>query len=239
MNQQTTLRGLAKAYASGILEKEKYRKDRTAFIEAVLSGGISLPLNGQRRDAPKATTPNDTFDIKTSEMQGQAVDLDITGTAPPQRNPRLIIGGIAGLLILIIIAAILLSGGDDDAPVQPQQQAVAAIPAIDNSPTAAQDLIHAFLDRNTWSEASMDAFIAEWEVMPEPEKTSIRNTVELGQLANAIYKKLLEERALSGIGNPETSYEKQRQLVEFAATLGIDDARISLPEPPPESPQTL
>lgn len=58
------------------------------------------------------------------------------------------------------------------------------------------------------------------------------NSTEFSRLINAISKKLLEERALASIGNPETSYEKQRQLVEFAHTIGIRDQRISLPDAP-------
>lgn len=51
-------------------------------------------------------------------------------------------------------------------------------------------------------------------------------------MVNEISKKLLEEKDLAAIGNPETSYEKQRQLVEFANSIAIRDQRITMPDAP-------
>ena len=42
MAMASSLRALAKAYAGGQIDKAKYRTDRTAFIEAVLSGALSI-----------------------------------------------------------------------------------------------------------------------------------------------------------------------------------------------------
>ncbi|NNE37511.1 MAG: hypothetical protein HKN08_04335, partial [Gammaproteobacteria bacterium] len=64
------------------------------------------------------------------------------------------------------------------------------------------------------------------------DRASAMNTTDFSRLVNGISKKLLEERALAAIGNPETSYEKQRQLVEFADAIGINDQRISLLDAP-------
>ncbi len=55
---------------------------------------------------------------------------------------------------------------------------------------------------------------------------------DVGAMVNEISKKLLEEKALAAIGNPETSYEKQRQLVEFANSIAIRDQRITMPDAP-------
>jgi hypothetical protein len=241
MTQQTTLRGLAKAYATGILEKDKYRKDRTTFIEALLSGAVTL----HPAESPVQAKMERTGEIPIDRVNQAALeDININITPEPgplKTNLALIIGGVAALLVIVIIVMFATSGDDSDtaAALPLPQSPVAAPPVMDTPRTAAQNLIASFLAKNTWSEAAMEAFLAEWEVMPEPEKSSIGNTIELGQLANEIYKKLLEERALSGIGNPEASYAKQRQLVEFAANIGVNDPRIALPEPPAASSETL
>jgi hypothetical protein len=232
--QQTTLRGLAKAHAAGILAKDKYRQDRTTYIEAVLSGSITIqpaeqsPVLARMERTGEITmekSSQDRADVNT-EILGINVLADQT---PPKMKTGFIIGGAAALLVVVIVVFAAFSG-DEQPAVQPRQEVVASVaPPVDTPPNAAQNLIRSFIAKNVWSETSMNSFLAEWDVMPEPEKNSIKNSVELGQLANAIYKKLLEERALSGIGNPETSYEKQRQLVQFAASLDISDSRISLP----------
>lgn len=56
------------------------------------------------------------------------------------------------------------------------------------------------------------------------------NSIELNQLATAIYKQLLEERALSGIGDAEKAVNKQKQLIEFAEQIGINDSRLTMPD---------
>jgi hypothetical protein len=236
MTQQSTLRGLAKAYATGILEKDKYRKDRTSYIEAVLSGAVAIHPAETPVQAKLERTGEIPIDRINRAVTTDVIDINITPEPGPLKaNLGLIIGGVAALLVMVIIVMFATSG-DDNASATPQEQSsVVAPPVMDTPRTAAQNLIASFLAKNSWSEAAMVAFLTEWEVMPEPEKTSIGNTIELGQLANEIYKKLLEERALSGIGNPETSRAKQQQLVEFAANIGINDPRISLPDQPATS----
>ena len=66
--------------------------------------------------------------------------------------------------------------------------------------------------------------------MPVADALASKDSLETGQLTNAIYKQLLEEQALSGLVDDDSSADKQRQLVQFAADLGIEDSRISLAE---------
>jgi len=239
MATETTLRDLAKGYAGGKLDKAKYRAARTAYIESVVSGAVTL-LSSQDSGGLAATTATDlnlrNSSDKTSMMGSAAYSRSQSNEGDTGKSGKtktgLFIGG-AALLVVIVAIVIALTGNKQE----PSPTAVAAgssantasaIP--DTTPTATITLIRTFLTSNNWSQPTLDKFVADWQQMPEADRSASMSSVELGQLSNAIYKKLLEERALSGIGNPETSLDKQRLLVEFATSIGIQDQKISLPE---------
>ncbi|MGK0298093.1 MAG: hypothetical protein ACI9XC_001711 [Gammaproteobacteria bacterium] len=233
MAEQSTLRTLAKAYANGQIEKEKYRADRTAFLDTVLSGSITLPVSGhsplignenvndittQKGDKPRKYTA--TTSIKTKEDGGFL-----------KQKSTLLYGGISLVVVIIIIVA-LTTGGDDTSNQTTPGQVSSNNSTSNTQPSRAQNLISSFLSDNNWTQSSQDVFLLNWRGISETERSSAMSSPEFSRFINEIYKKLLEERALSRIGNPETSYEKQRQLVEFASTIGINDQRISLPDAP-------
>ena len=235
MTQQSGLRVLAKAFASGQIKKDKYRTDRAAYLESVVADGLSLPLAEQipREKSDKLSeTFSDNTLRKSREYRAATTPTseDAVGSSSFNLNKAMMVGG-AALFVLIIVIVIAMSGGDD-AP-QPQTDQMDQPTAMtDGPPSAAQNLITGFLGDNIWSQSNLDLFAVEWQTIPLSVRTSAMSTTDFSRLVNAIYKKLLEERALSGISNPETSYEKQRLLVEFATTIGITDQRISLPEAP-------
>ena len=235
--QYSPLRILARAYSDGKIEKEKYRTDRASFFEALIAGNVTLPTE---EDLKERIARGDTFSditlqkIKSAEKPATA--------APKQKEPEgllqnkaVLIGGGAGVLVIIIILIAVMSGGDET-PSQPQQasQDEQESPAVvvDAPPTPLQNHLTRFLSANRGSEANLNAFLIEWQSFSQSDQAAAMNSIEFSRLVNAISKKLLEERALAAIGNPETSYEKQRQLVEFADSIGISDQRISLPEAP-------
>lgn len=55
-------------------------------------------------------------------------------------------------------------------------------------------------------------------------------SLELNQLTTAIYKQLMKERALSGLGDEAEAGDQQLKLIEFAKKVGINDPRIAMPE---------
>ena len=160
---------------------------------------------------------------------GLALKQEVQSESPRSKN-GLIAAGVAGVVAIIVILIFALSTDSDEKSVTVTSTSNQA--ADSTASVAGQNLIREFLGEKSWSQSSMDSFLYNWQALPESEKTSMKNSIELGQVTNAIYKKLLEERALSGIGNPETSLEKQRQLVLFSDQIGIDDSRISIPEIP-------
>lgn len=237
----STLRQLAKAYANSQIDKEKYRNDRTAYVEAVVSG--KLPLRPNQHDtALLSSTFSGTRTDFGLDNAGKptgptyiSTDDNAAGSASFMQTKKTgLIIGAASLVVIIIVVFIALRDNKQQAPVG-NEIASSTTAQADAPPSAAHNLIRSFLDTNIWSQASMDNFRMEWNRLSEADRTATKSSIELGQMTNAIYKKLLEEKALSGIGNPETSYEKQRILVQFASDIGIDDPRISLPELPEQA----
>lgn len=87
------------------------------------------------------------------------------------------------------------------------------------------------MNQRNWSaDASLDAFIDKWHALPADTRAASLESLELNQLTTAIYKQLLKERALSGLGNEETARNRQQKLIDFADKIGIDDPRIAMPE---------
>ncbi len=133
----------------------------------------------------------------------------------------------------LLVIALFISINDNNNNFILDSDFTSDISALNIPPTGAQFMISEFLQRNLWGETNLDSFAEKWQEVPENERAFAMNSAEYSRLINAIYKKLLEERALSRIGNPDISYEKQQKLIEFASILGIKDQRISISEPPP------
>jgi hypothetical protein len=246
-----TLRELAKEHALGNLDKDTYRKSRAELIQGILSATIPLqeidypPLvqppepeeldDTQRKDDPKrppapkaeaeaATAPKS----ETPNVSNNAATLDSGGS-----NKMLFIGlGIA--VVALILLLVFAMGGNSDK--QTNTATPASIDISENTistqqtATQAQNLIQSFLSKKNWSASSLDDFMQQWAELPAGDILASKGSLALGQLTNAIYKQLLEEQALSGLVDDDSSLNKQRQLVQFASELGIDDPRISLPE---------
>jgi hypothetical protein len=233
MAQYSTLRSLAKAYANGKIKKDKYRKDRAAYLESVFSGTVSLPANVPESASEKfSSTYSRTLkgdEIDKAGLSNIGIDKDSASQSSPTSYKGLVIGAIA-VCIIIVVAIVIISGGDAD--TAQTQQATTQANQSNAPPSAAQNLLTRFLEDNNWSQSELDVFLTNWRGISETQRASAMTSTEFSRFINAIYKKLLEERALSRIGNPQTSYEKQRQLVDFASTIGIRDQRISLPDEP-------
>jgi hypothetical protein len=228
----TTLKGLASAYANGLITKENYRRERATYLESVLAGEVSLPE--PEIDTTTKSGPITDFNIRRLRRTNYNYLYNQTSSRKKSTSTKtglLIAGSAIVVALLIIILIISVNNNSDefilDSNFSPD------ISALNVPPTGAQFMISDFLQKNMWGEGNLDSFSEKWQAVPESERAFAMNSVEYSRLINAIYKKLLEERALSRLGNPRLSYEKQQKLIEFASILGIKDQRISLPEPPP------
>ena len=228
----TTLRSLAKAYSKKNLEHAAYREARAKYINGVLAGELNLSVNDYPSlIRPKADTTTETT-VRKQEKKKQHLPLtEATQEQPVQTGINkkvLIAGALVGLVIVVIIGISLATNGDEKANNATDGEEITT--AIQAEPNAAQLLIRDFLAQRNWAtNANLDAFVLKWQVLPADIRGNASATLELNQLSNAIYKQLLEERALSAIGNTADT-SKQLKLIAFASQLGIDDPRIVMPE---------
>ncbi len=129
----------------------------------------------------------------------------------------------------------MLVGTEDPAGKRPSpeplpvtQPVSSTVSTLQASP--AQTLIRGFLNKNKWSESDLEKFLQQWHTLSSEHKDRAMSTIEIGQLANAITKQVLEERALSGLGDTSKSDQKLSQLVQFADQIGITQPPTTLPE---------
>jgi hypothetical protein len=252
----TSLRDLARAYAKGELGREEYRRSRSDLVASILNGEVvvknldfppplKFPGDGsdateprQRRRRPDARQEPETTRV------GQAAPPPVRAPAPASA-PAVDDAGssgaiwlVAGVVALgIVIAAGLFmaakrSGESTmpagaDAPVQSVTNPAADDPAA----AAGRALISQFLQDRNWSGARLASFQSDWSALDSEQRTAALKSADAGRLVSAIYQRLLEERALSGLGDAQASLDKQGELVTFAGAIGINDPRLSVPEP--------
>ena len=232
--EEKTLKGLANAYAVGLLSKEKYRRERAIYLESVLAGKVTLPE--PRYDATTTSGPITDFNLNRLRRTNYNSQKNQPSSNKRSKSSKVgILIGSSALVVALLIFSLMVSINDNSSDFIQDEDFSSEIYTLNIPPTGAQNMITDFLQKNMWGESNLVSFSEQWQEIPESERAFAMNSVEYSRLINAIYKKLLEERALSRIGNPIMSYEKQQKLVEFASILGIKDQRITLPDPPPDT----
>ena len=249
-----TLRELAKEHAQGNLDRESYKKSRAELIQGILSSEIPLeeidypPLvqppepedlddtqrkEEYKREPAKKSDPEATTAPKASVATESKAVSD--GSEQPGSSNKLLLGilGVAVLAILAVTAIALMNGKDKntgEAAANANSPAATTAQASVSETSETDRLIKEFLASKNWSSSQLDEFRQQWDNLDAQVLERSRDSLAMGQLTNAIYKQLLEEQALSGLVDDDSSLRKQEQLVEFAQGLGIEDNRIRLPE---------
>ncbi|OGT31991.1 MAG: hypothetical protein A2W28_11780 [Gammaproteobacteria bacterium RBG_16_51_14] len=242
-----TLRGLAKEYAKGAISKEDYRQARAELITGILSGEIPLEVN----EYPSPVAPPELESITVPQGTERAKPKPESVPAPKPVSQTdtehhwLFIASVVAVLCLAVLLIILLR------PAATRQVATENLSSAPQSPSQpaettarAGQMITEFLTQKNWSTDRLQAFQVQWERLSEEEKTAGHGSSAMRQLTEAVYRRLLEEQALAGIGDGSTAMEKQHNLVNFANAIGIEDARIKTREitaadiPPTEPPSS-
>lgn len=283
-----TLRELAREYAKGTLDRESYRRDRAALIDAILSGTVQVapidfaapvasksmldtthPGKRRKKDAAEAQVDElDFFDI-TQVTPGASDTTQVVTPVPditpprPALSPRqadetsdsttqssgnqlLILAIVVATLLLLVIGVTLLARPGNkpeantqtsasaetvapDTAAETQEPLTAQTPETAAAPVnaAAADAIVEFLRMKSWSDESMSQFSRSWQSLPQADRDAAAGSGEMSQMANAIYRKLLELRALSQVNGDAESASRQERLLQFARELGINDPRFA------------
>lgn len=256
-----TLRSLAKDHASGVLDKVAYRKARDLLFDGVLTGKIIVkpidfrpPLDIQDLDATMEREREKT-QIKTPTSQKQSpsaaptpIQIPVPETSPeehPTNNeqgfPVTLILGIAvviiiGLIIFLALPLIHQKTGtrnmiDNDNGTVTESDISSTENQATRNTSAGEELIADFLAQNDWSDGKLQEFKSSWNSLTAEEQAGGLASPIKGQLANAIYQQLLEERALLGLGDTASVISRQNTLVNFASELGINDPRLQVQGP--------
>ena len=239
------LRSLAKEYANGTLGFQAYRKARDELIESILAGNTIVtahnfqpPLKLQRAEVTPDFTDSQTgIAIAPAPRSSDAASTPAMDAVERQDNGtparRGLLFGFAAIIILLVIAVAIY-------PFTQQKNSapVAANPATSPGAVAHPDmqysgglsggvtLIKQFLKQTDWTDESLRLFISAWQGLSAEERDAGLSSSAKTELANAIYRKLQEERIMQGLGDGQTSMDKQATLVAFAQQIGINDPRI-------------
>lgn len=245
---QVSLRDLVQKYSRGEIVKEEYRKVRAELISNVLAREDSLRTNTY----PPLIKPSDegTLDITERSQKKESGPSADASTAVPASdkspatrrrplNPLYIAGALILVIIAIIVVIALLPEHPRVQQAAVQEQPAAAPETRQAQPPEASDqarkLIDGFLQKNSWDNGSMDEFLRNWNSLQDTDRQSIKGTMVLNRLTNAIFNRLEEERAIAEIdsSSSETKADEHRQedLVAFAHQVGIDDDRIRVQLP--------
>jgi hypothetical protein len=241
------LRALAKDYADGLLHANAYRRARDELIEGILAGRIQVtphdflpPINTQRVEAA-----SDVTSIRSAPVAKSAQKPAIANTAPRKETRktheysvyRWVLAGIAVILICLLILVALYPFARQGIPAFPSGLKI----NLKNSGTESMEqqtdisshgkrMIEEFLHQNNWSEESLRQFTGEWQGLSAEEQATGLASSARTQLANAIHRKLTEERALHSLDVQQGALERQHLLVNFARQIGISDPRLTVQE---------
>ena len=203
----------------------------------------TLPRGRKATSSEPAKTEDVTDFVSPEDRRAAAASLDAGADDEPASNAKMTTVIVAVVVIVGIMSVVaLLSRDRGTAPVPAVKQGVDAMEPesapMDQDmgeamePNAASMLVHDFLQQKNWSDESLATFESEWQQLPEEKRAAAAGSVELSQMANEIYKRLLAVRALSSIDGADVSYRKQAALVEFSRQMGINDDRLVMPEEP-------
>ncbi len=245
-----TLRALAKDYARGAINKEKYRKSRADLIQGIIAGNIPVkvinyapPLDLPDDEEITETAQREKRDASKTELRPEQPAAKKTPSAPaptpkPQprpvaeekKSPILFVTVSACVVILLVIAVILFY---PKPPGATKEQTVAtddsSVPEQtgESGNMAGETLLADFLKERNWSEDSLDSFISSWSSLTNEERNTASQTKRMQRMNDSIYKQFLEEKALASIDS-EKAIMKQQKLIEFAEAIGISDSRLVL-----------
>ena len=252
MSNQTTLRELAKGYARGVLDKDKYRKSRTELINGIIEGTVSL----ETIDYAPPLMPSEDDDVITETAQREKRDTNkteimpegsrrqksakqqqaqVTANAKPasKKAPLIFASASAAVIIILIVLVVLFypkppgSETDKNTISTDITASEETKPETSTMHMAGEKLLADFLNQKNWSNEHLDQFVVSWSSLNDAERETASQTKRMQRMNDSIYKQFLEEKALASIDS-DKALAKQQKLIEFAEALGLNDTRLTI-----------
>ena len=239
------LQKLAKEYAQNTIDLESYRKSRSELIKGICAGEVVVKENEYLAPLDNLEEKlDDTTENMITQMVNQGQDSKAaTPTAKSKARPTdqkessspstrkidqktIIIASLVIVVLCLVILTTLLSPATKEEPpiTIPDNEMV-------NESSAGQNLIAEFMQQKNWTQENLTSFVASWQQLSAQEHEATHASPEMKRLTNAVYRQLLDERALISLGDVENSVANQKMLVDLTERLGIDDKRFTVVEP--------
>lgn len=221
------LRGLAKAYSDGLIDRKQYIHERRELIDGIVAGEVEITPY----EAPQATVDpaiERTFSDGEATLEIPDPDAETIPVAPAKS------GRSRSTLLIIALGAIAAAyaGWHFSNRVGPDTSPATTITAPDapQAPNPAGVLLDGFLDENTWLPQRIEGFMLAWEQEPQAAREALTDSPTMRRAADLITQQFLEEKALFELGEQDTALRKQRRLLDLADALAIENERLSRQE---------
>lgn len=232
-----TLSQLAADYAEGRLDKETYRNSRGELLHGIVAGHVPVdpidylpPLALEEEAAVTEPLSRNTTQIRPIPSGNISAESKSQPTVAEKKSfPAMYIGISIAIVVLLIVGVVMFY----PKPPQVQVEQTAIVPTTTETETpstaisskAGEELVTKFLDSNTWTEESLNTFLAKWHELSNEEQVAVMKSKRMQRLSSAIYKQFLEEKALATIDSAK-ALAQQQKLIKFARTIGIQDSRM-------------
>jgi len=223
----TSLKQLAKAYATGEITKYDYRQQRSTVIDEITgysdiveetetdTSPLTVPFAAASEQTPN--TPQNTPPQKAEFTDGDIsfdFDLDPLEEDQPQnisQGLRLIF--IITVLTFIVFAFILLYP-------QPSPDTTTT-PVSDSALTAdPRQLVESFVNKTEWAQSDIAEFLINWLSLSEQQQNKAQQEVWFQRLVDTLRKRQIEQKALADLGTAEAQ-QKETQIKLLAESLDI------------------
>lgn len=205
---RSQLRRLARDYATGRLEYDKYVRERKELIDGIESGAIAIEST--------ADTTGDFSPFPSIERKIRATPLPLI---------------IGACVLIAVIWLFLTTTPSDDASVQ---RSDAGIEQPGTRVSAARELVEDFLATRDWSSKSLGDFRDSWNALTPNEQAQARAAPWFRRLAEALREEINAHKALAEFDGSGHSSTTGRRLASFGEFLGIDS---ELPDPAAPEPR--
>lgn len=198
------VRLLAAEYAHGYIDRDEYRRRRAELISRIVAGDEQLEYVVPEKPAPRGD--------ETVTRYGEAEDFDM-----PRMPPVLPVAIGVGVLLVALVAGTwwLVSS-----PSPPRAEATGSIerPAM----AAGEARLHAFLEADEWSHASLDALADDWRALDADVRRDARGTGPWRRLQTRLRNRINEQQVLADYDESGEAAALEDKLRTLRETLNQD-----------------